>query len=210
MKRTGFKRAAIPPNTDKLSVKPKRKCAACGERFIATNGFISWCSIDCGVIVALDRLAKQKAKKKRAERAEDKKRKDANKSRSDWIVDAQKSFNAFIRARDAGKPCICCGKPFEPQKPGGSMDAGHFRSRGSSPHLRFDERNCHGQRKNCNRPGGAKYAPFREGMIARIGIDALEALEADQTPAHWTIEELKQIIVTYKLKLKGLKCGDST
>ena len=127
------------------------------------------------------------------------------KGRGYWIEQAQKSFNLWVRTRDAGQPCICCGKPFEPQKPGGSMDAGHYLSRGAAPHLRFDERNVFGQRKNCNRPGGATRSAFRAGVVARIGLEAVEALESDQEPRKWSIDDLKQIKATYAAKVRELK-----
>ena len=140
----------------------------------------------------------------KVDRAETRRRKEANKTRGELIADAQAAFNAFIRARDAGLPCICCSKPFEPGKPGGSVDAGHFRSRSSAPHLRFDENNCFAQRKNCNRPGGTTYAAFRAGVVARIGLAAVEVVEADNGSAKWTHDELRGIKDTYRAKLKAL------
>lgn len=186
------------------------KCRVCLVRFEKVRSIQPTCgNFDCQVTYANKVAAKAKARRvqeaKRADAKLTKERKEANKKRSEWIEEAQRAFNAWVRARDADKPCICCGKPFQPQKPGGSMDAGHYLSRGSSPHLRFDERNVHGQRKNCNRPGGAKRLEFRAGMIKRIGLEELEALECDQTPGDWTIDDLKNIIATYKAKLKELK-----
>ena len=62
----------------------------------------------------------QQAKKERAdakaarmaakvERAETRRRKEAIKTIPDLIKEAQREFNAYIRARDADQPCICCG-----------------------------------------------------------------------------------------------------
>lgn len=142
----------------------------------------------------------------KVERAETRRRKEAVKRMPDLIAEAQTAFNAYIRARDASKPCICCGKPFEPMKPGGSADAGHFRSRGAAGHLRFNEDNCFSQRKNCNRPGGTTYAAFRAGVVARIGEARVLALEADNAVHKWTHDELRAIRDTYKAKLKEMKC----
>ena len=124
---------------------------------------------------------------------------------ADRIAEAQAACNAYIRARDAGKPCICCGKPMEPQKAGGSMDAGHFRSRSSAPQLRFDEDNIFGQRKNCNRPGGTTYAAFRAGVVARIGEERTAAVEAANFTHKWTHEELIEIRAGYIAKRKALE-----
>ena len=101
--------------------------------------------------------------------------------------------------------CICPLKPIEPQKPGGSMDAGHFRSRGSAPQLRFTEDNCFGQRKNCNRPGGTTYAAFRAGVVERIGEERTAAVEAANFTHKWTHEELIDIRAGYIAKHKALE-----
>jgi len=148
---------------------------------------------------------KLRAKAVRAEKRQDREKREAGKSIRTLIAEAQTAFNAFIRTRDAKQPCICCGKPFEPQRPGGSMDAGHYMSRGSSCQLRFDEANVHGQRKNCNRPGGTTRASFRAGMIARVGLAEVERLERDDGVHKWTHDELRAIRDQYKAKAKVLK-----
>lgn len=138
-----------------------------------------------------------------------KERKEKLKTRRDYINEAQVAVNAYVRYRDKDKPCICCGKPLSDgcgSGVGGSYDAGHYRSTGSAPHLRFDaDRNIHGQRKACNRYGSGRAVDYRIGLIARIGLQAVEALEADNTPRKWTIDELKAIRDRYRAKLKELK-----
>lgn len=154
-----------------------------------------------------------KAKRKEAKRAKEaakveresiRQRKQALKRIPDLISAAQESFNAFIRARDKDKGCFVCGKPFPPNRPGGSFDAGHVRSRGAAGHLRFNESNCHGECKECNAPHGAKPHQIKAGAIERIGLEAYEALENDNTPHKWTREELIEIAQKYKAKLKEL------
>lgn len=141
----------------------------------------------------------------KVERAETKRRKEAIKTIPELIKEAQREFNAYIRARDADQPCICCGQPLGTGEVGGSFDCGHYRSTGSASHLRFDERNAHAQRKVCNRWGAGRAVDYRIGLVARIGLEAVEALEADNTPHKWTREELIAIRDTYKAKLKELK-----
>lgn len=143
----------------------------------------------------------------KVERAETRRRKEAIKRLPELMAEAQEAFNAYIRARDAGLPCICCGQPFEPMKPGGSVDAGHFRSRGSAGHLRFHEDNCFAQRKNCNRPGGTTYAAFRAGVVARIGEARVLAIEQDNSVRKWTHDELRAIRDEYRRKLKQVTKG---
>jgi hypothetical protein len=190
----------------------KRKCAVktCRTQFAPTQSFVKWCSPACGSAIALGKLAKQKAAKareaERADRAATRERKAALKTRADWIKEAQAAFNAFIRARDAKLPCICCDDFAKSEAfTGGSWDAGHYRSVGSAPHLRFNEDNCHRQRKQCNRDGAGRAVDYRLGLIARIGLARVEALESDQAPQKWSIEELKAIRNTYSAKLRALK-----
>jgi hypothetical protein len=69
--------------------------------------------------------------------------------------------------------------------------------------LRFDERNAHGQLKQCNRWGSGRAVDYRLGLIRKIGLAEVEALEADQSVPKWTIEELKAIKAFYAAKAKG-------
>lgn len=158
----------------------------------------------------------QQAKKERAdakaarmaakvERASIKARKEAIKTIPELIKEAQREFNGYIRARDQDQPCICCGRPLGDGDFGGAFDAGHYRSTGSASHLRFNEHNCHAQRKQCNRYGAGRAVDYRIGLIGRIGLEAVEALEAQNVPHKWTREELIDIRDTYKKKLKELK-----
>lgn len=193
------------------SAKPsssKRKCS-CGCRQPATggNGVTAWATIDCAIKIAIMRREKVVKTRAKEDCAAFKVRKEKAKRPQDLKVEAQRAFNAYIRARDlsAGHPCICCGKPFEPQKFGGSVDAGHFLSRGSHPNLAFDERNCFAQRKNCNRPGGTTAAAFKLGVIGRIGLEAVEALEADTMPRRYRADDYRRIRDEYRIKLKELK-----
>ena len=162
-------------------------------------------NLDCIILAGQARKAKEAAKQAKAERAAIKVRKAKLKTRRDWINEAQTAFNAFIRSRDRHHPCICCGKPIGENVSGGNYDAGHYRSIGSAPHLRFNPTNCHGQKKQCNRWGSGRAVDYRIGLIARIGLEAVEALEADNTPAHWSIDDLKAIRDLYRAKIKDLK-----
>ena len=140
----------------------------------------------------------------KVERAETKRRKEALKRIPDYIKEAQFAFNAWVRFRDRGKPCICCGKPLGESSTGGDYDCGHYRSTGSASHLRFNEDNAHAQRKVCNRYGSGRAVDYRLGLINRIGLQRVEALEADNKPHKWNREELTAIKERYKQKLKEL------
>jgi hypothetical protein len=193
------------------SPKPRlSRCKVCHCQFTKARSIQPTCGkFDCNVEYAM-RTARKAAEKrvgemKRAQAADIKARKDAVKTLSDYKKEAQVAFNSYIRARDAGMPCICCALPLAEGLVGGGYDCGHYRSVGSAPHLRFDERNAHGQRKQCNRWGGGRAVDYRVGLIARIGLEAVEALEADNTPRKWSIDDLKAIKAEYKQKLRDLE-----
>lgn len=182
------------------------RCPHCRQTYKpARMGQKSCLEMDCIIKAGQARKAKEAAKQAKAERREIRARKDKLKTRRDYINEAQRAFNKFIRVRDSGKSCICCGKAIPLAETGGSGDAGHYRSVGSAPHLRFDERNCHLQDKQCNRWGAGRAVDYRIGLIQRIGLQAVEALEADQEPRKHTIAELVAIRDTYRAKLKELK-----
>lgn len=194
-----------------LPSKP-RKCRHCKQMFQPVRCNQNTCSYECSVAVAEIVAEKSKRKREKAERiaqiASTKILREKLKTKRDWTKEAQIAFNAYIRARDNDKPCICCGLPLWGVGTGGAFDCGHYRSVGSAPHLRFDERNANGQRKQCNRWGAGRAVDYRIGLIKRIGIEAVEDLEADNEQRKFTIEELKAIKALYVRKLKELKHGN--
>lgn len=79
-------------------------------------------------------------------------------------------FNAWIRKRDEGKPCISCGKY-------STLQAGHFKSAGRANHLRFNEDNVHGQCVHCNYFEQQSDTLYRKNLIEKIGIERVEKLD---------------------------------
>lgn len=186
--------------------KPKTcKNPACKTKFVPQRLGQAVCSPKCGL--AIKDVNADKARKSLAQldRAEIKVRKEALKSRGDYMRDAQKSFNEFVRVRDqlAGHACISSGRPLD--WAGNAVDAGHYRSVGSAPHLRFDERNCNAQSKQDNRYLSGNAIDYRIGLIKRIGLVAVEELEADQSVRKYTIEDLKAITAEYRAKTRELR-----
>ena len=192
--------------------KKPRKCRVCRNDFHPVRCLQQTCSFDCEVKLGLIHAERSKAKREKAERIADiastKILREKLKTKSEWMREAQTAFNQFIRLRDqlAGHPCISSGQPLDWS--GNNVDAGHYRSRGSAPHLRFDERNCHAQAKRENRYLSGNVVDYRVGLIARIGLEEVESLEADQTAKKYTIAELKAIKSHYVAKLKELKNGN--
>lgn len=175
-------------------LKPRlRKCKVCKAPFEQRSMAHVACSPKC----ALDLAAKAREKKAKADY---KARKEAIKTRSDWLKEAQVAFNAFIRARDSHLPCISCGRFHQ-----GAYDAGHYRSVGSMPALRFHEDNCHRQCVPCNQHKAGNVVEYRLRLIHRIGADRVAFLEGPHEPKKYDIAEIKAIKAHYKNKLKELQ-----
>ncbi|MYN42713.1 recombination protein NinG [Duganella sp. FT109W] len=214
MKRTAFARGErieareVTKIATKAAREKKHKCAVrtCRAEFVRPAPFVIWCSPECGTVLAMAKLEKQKQTTARAERKDRQQKLVKFKRKADHVADCQKAFNAWVRFRDRNEPCIDCNRYSDGSAlTGGEYDAGHYLSRGSHPHLRFDERNVFKQLKGCNRPGGTTAASFRAGVIARIGLAAVEALEADNEPRHYTVDQLVAMTARYKKLLKDLK-----
>ena len=179
-----------------------RRCKVCRKQFDPHLPMQTVCSPSCALSLAKSKRAKEEKREQVKQRKADNAKRERMKTRGEWVAEAQAEFNAYIRLRDFGKPCICCGRPTD-AKPN-SVDAGHYRSRGSAPHLRFDERNCHAQLKKCNRYH-FDVAGYRKGLIARIGEQAVLDLEADQAPRNHTIDDLRAIRDEYRQKARALR-----
>lgn len=138
----------------------------------------------------------------KVERASIKARKEAIKSRADWAREAQTAFNAFIRARDDGLPCISCGRHHQ-----GQWHAGHYLSTGARPELRYTESNVHRQCAPCNTHLSGNAVLYRIGLIERIGLEAVEWLEGPHELPKWTPDDYKAIRDNYRQKLKDTLKG---
>lgn len=184
-----------------LSGKPK-KCAVreCRAVFVPARPFQSWCSPECGLAIARARQAKERKALDQMERREIKARKQALKGRGEYLKEAQAAFNAWVRARDALLPCISCGRHHQ-----GKYDAGHYRSVGAHPELRFEPLNCHKQCVPCNRHLSGNAIEYRIGLVERIGLDAVLWLEGPHEPKKYSIEEIRQTTALYRDLLKKIK-----
>ena len=121
------------------------------------------------------------------------------KTKSDWLREAQTIFNTYIRSRDAKQPCISCNRYHK-----GQYHAGHYRTVGAAPELRFSEINCHKQCSSCNNYLSGNLLEYRKNLIKKIGLELVEWLEGKHEPKHWTIDDIKQIKQTYRDKIKML------
>jgi hypothetical protein len=154
--------------------------------------------------LAVKKEAERKKKEliaERLERAEDRKRREKLKSNGERKADAQAAINRWIvHVRDAGEPCISCGRHHQ-----GMYHAGHYRSRGSAPHLALDPRNLHKQCAPCNLHLHGNLIAYRVGLVRKYGPEFVAELETDQEPRHYTGADYDAIKAEYRLKTKHLK-----
>ena len=138
----------------------------------------------------------------KADRKETKLKLDALQTKPQLVKKAQTAFNAYIRARDRGKTCISCDTPLgnEPN----TFDAGHYRSVGSAPHMRFVEDNVHGQCKRCNNWLSGNHTEYRKRLLERIGQHRLEQIENDNVLRKYTKEALEEIAKQYREEARRL------
>lgn len=182
-----------------------RKCKSCKTEFIPTRSMQKVCSPECAFALVKAKTEKDKRKEAIKDRLSVRKRLDAMQTLSQLKKKAQTAFNAFVRVRDEGKPCISCGIQLTESGIGGGVDCGHFRSVGSAPHLRFEETNAHAQCKRCNRYLSGNAIEYRKGLIERIGLAEVERIEADQTVRKYTREFLIELANEYRAKIKVLQ-----
>lgn len=186
------------------AVRRPKKCKACPERFIPARPLQVACSPSCAQEIARRNRAKSEKRAAIIERQKTRAAIEALKTVPQLMAEADRAFCAYVRARDAGLPCICCGGTAKSSSlTGGDWDGGHYRSRGAASHLRYHEDNCHAQLKQCNRRA-FDVAGYRANLIGRIGIERVEALEQDNSTHKWTRDELREIRDTYRKKLRDL------
>jgi peptidyl-tRNA hydrolase len=158
----------------------------------------------CGALCAAawaKKLSEQKAA--RAQRDERKSLREAlekAKTRATHLKELQAAFNAWVRARDAGQPCISCRRHHQ-----GQWHAGHYRSVGSEPALRFEPDNVHLQCAPCNTHLSGNLIAYRVNLITKIGLSRVEWLEGPHSPKKLTVAEIVEKKAFYRAEVRRLK-----
>ena len=201
-------------------MKPKKKkCPICRGFFMPRNSLVKACGVKCAI--ALVRLLDEKkaAKNRLQEARKQKADKERIKTKSELMKEAQAACNAYIRFRDRLDPCISCGRPVAEVESvdvpgiGGFWDAGHYRSRGACPELRFHPHNIHKQCKKCN-AGSAKWSHttesvsdgYKAGILAKLGSDVVAWLDRkDHPPAKYNADDYRFFRDFYREALKNYK-----
>ncbi|HBB6752219.1 TPA: recombination protein NinG [Citrobacter freundii] len=190
-----------------MAKQPRRRCKICREWFYHRFPNEWWCCPEHGAEYGImlrekEKVKKEQQRKKEAqqERRNLKIRKLAVKPLSYFAKQAQTEFNAFIRERDADLPCISCGRFHD-----GQYHAGHYRTVGANPELRFSEDNCHRQCAPCNNHLSGNIENYTPAIKAKIGEQAYQLLMGAHEPQRYRREDFERIRDEYKAKRKALK-----
>lgn len=199
-----MKRTPLQRKIPLTSGGPRRKrCPSCRVMFTPARAAQAVCGeIECAIAHGQSEKGRTIASKALAEvgRRDIKVRKEKLKSRADHLKDTQQAFNAWVRARDVALPCVSCGRHHQ-----GKYDAGHYRTVGSNPALRFEPKNCHRQCSPCNTRLSGNIVNYRIELVKRIGAEAVEWLEGPHEAKKYTVEQLKAMTAEYRAKTRGLK-----
>lgn len=172
------------------------KCKQCGKQFKQYNTIQSIC-IPCGILQGKKKPVKINYKK--VEKAINSERKLKLESHTQKINKVKPIFQKWIRERDKDLPCISCGttKVYNDE-----WDGGHFHKAENYTGVIFNEHNVNKQCKNCNKNLDGNLIAYRQGLVKKIGLKAVEELEelANKTRYYkWSDDELQQIKTKYKL-----------
>lgn len=135
--------------------------------------------------------AEKKAKKEKLKHKEAKREWKLNDRKTQMNL-AQKAFNRYIRMRDERDNCISCDR-----RHAGQYHAGHYRSVGALPALRFCEDNVHKQCAPCNNHKSGNILEYRINLTRKIGADKVAWLEGEHDAKKYTVEELREIKEKY-------------
>ena len=193
---------------ERKPAKPKKcRVAACRTSFVPSRMGQAVCSPACALIDGPRHAPKARKALAEIERKDIKVRKEKLKTRADHLREAQAAVNEYVRLRDAHLPCISCDStPNDNDLMTGSRwDAGHYRSVGACPELRFEPLNIHRQCVKCNRNLSGNSVEYRIRLVLRIGADKVAWLEGPHAPRKYDVEQIKAIKAEYRAKIRELK-----
>ena len=197
---------------ERKPAKPKKcRVATCRASFVPSRMGQAVCSPACAMIDAPRHEPKARKALADIQRKDIKVRKERLKSRADHLREAQAAVNEYVRLRDAQLPCISCDStPNDNDLMTGSRwDAGHYRSVGACPELRFEPLNIHRQCVKCNRNLSGNAVEYRIRLVQRIGAEKVAWLEGPHQACKYTVEEIKAIKAKYRAMTKELKKGQA-
>jgi hypothetical protein len=170
----------------------KKRCPNCKKYNRPSDGLLInnrlYCDANCATEYGKKNRLKGTAIREKEERKEIKKAKEKLKSRADYTKEAQAAVNAYIRIRDKNKPCISCGRFHQ-----GQWHAGHYKTAGAHPELRFNTFNIYKQCAPCNNHLSGNILEYRKNLVRLKGTKFVEWLEGKHDSKKYSIEDLKRI-----------------
>ena len=143
-----------------------KKCKVCRKEFKPTYSSVQMvCSPKCAI-----EYTKQKKKNKQVLDKAKKERNDEKRLKT-ALKTTELAVHKYIRERDKGKPCISCGKPWQP-----TFQAGHLFSRKQYGGLKYHLDNIHGQCEYCNLRLEGNVTEYTLRLPDRIGSDRFDKL----------------------------------
>ncbi|MBJ2129081.1 recombination protein NinG [Alteromonas sp. IB21] len=174
-----------------------RRCSHCKKKGPQEEMLLrqlkAFCNQECFIGWAAANVSKLAKEGRKIESKRLKAKKEKLKTKGEHLREAQTAFNAYIRLRDEKEPCISCGRYHT-----GQNHAGHYRSVGSAPELRFEESNVWKQCAPCNNHLSGNLTNYRINLIKKIGLKKVEWLEGPHEPKRYTIEQIQEIKSHYR------------
>lgn len=201
-------------------MKPKA-CKNCGNEFQPRQSFQKSCCMACAVALTRKlnedvslRLVKLEEKVARKQRKDRLRELDPI---SKYAQRVQVVFNKYIRLRDSGRGCISCGTKFQESiryTTGGQWHAGHWKTVKAHPELRFNEYNVNLQCNKCNWADGGNRDAYREGLLAKYGLERVRELEGHHPTLKLERSNLEALERHYSALAKQLRqriqCADGS
>jgi hypothetical protein len=208
MKRSELVRTGFKPSQSKPAKGPrKKKCANrdCRALYVPNDRrpFETWCSEDCGAVIALQRVEKLRQAKAKAERAADRKKKQEHKTVAQKAEPVRKLAQRYAVLRDHAYGCISCDKPAHWS--GGKWHGSHFKSVGSNSALQFNLWNIHKACDQCNFFMAGNIGPYETRLRQKVGDERVDWLKCHKREREYSDEYLERLAAILRKKIRRLE-----
>lgn len=174
-----------------MKLRTVKRCRVCDVEFRVFRTTQVVCGVKCAAIDGQN-FARRKQEKRLLEHRRGLRRERASarerlKSISKLLAEAQREYNRYVRERDWNLGCISCHMQASYD---GQWQAGHYRTTAAAPHLRFHDDNVQKQCSQCNGSKSGNVVEYRKGLVVRIGVERVEAIENDNRTLKWSRDEI--------------------
>jgi len=181
-----------------------RLCKICRTRFEVKSNTHWYCDFDC----AMEGLKKEKEKKAKSIQR-NKRTTHSHLYIKENKADLQTTINHIARLIDKDCRCIDCDRT--EAKP--CWDGGHFKSRGSTPSLRYNLHNIFKQTRYCNSKSEGNKEDYDKGLKDMYGEDYyvyVVSLEKKYNVLHLPHNEIPEALKSARKILRELKKLDQS